>query len=280
MEDLVALGISWLWLGLEGDGSEYVKLRDAETRSLVRELQSHGVRVLGSSIVGLLEHTPDNIEQAIEHAVSHDTEFHQFMLYTPVPGTALYEEHMAKRTLLTEEDCADADAHGQLRFNFRHPHISDGQETEYLLRAFRRDFEVNGPSVLRIARTLLQGWRRHKNHPEARVRERFRRECRDLPTAFAGAVWAARRWLGTDPAMAARLASLQEGLAQEFGLKARLAGPLLGRFVLWCMRREDRRLRAGWTYEPPTFYETEARVGAETPLPEPSSVGSLVPVEH
>jgi len=280
VEDLVALGISWLWLGLEGDGSEYVKLRDTDTRSLVRELQSHGVRVLGSSIVGLLEHTPENIGQAIEHAVAHDTEFHQFMLYTPVPGTALYEEHMSNRTLLSEVECADADAHGQLRFNFRHPNIREGQETEYLLSAFRRDFEVNGPSVLRIARTLLQGWRRHKHHPEARVRERFRRECRDLPTAYAGAAWATRRFLGTDHALAGRLASLQAGLAQEFGLKARLAGPLLGRVVLWSMRREDRRLRRGWTYEPPTFYETQPTVGTEAPAPEPASCGSLVPAER
>ena len=36
---------------------------------------------------------------------------------------------------------------------------------EFLLRAFRRDFEVNGPSVTRIARTLLRGWRRHKTPP-------------------------------------------------------------------------------------------------------------------
>ncbi len=280
MEDLVGLGISWLWMGLEGDGSEYVKLRDADTRSLVRELQSHGIRVLGSSIVGLLEHTPDNIGQAIEHAVSHDTEFHQFMLYTPVPGTALYEEHVSNDTLLSEADCADADAHGQLQFNFRHPHIRDGQETEYLLGAFRRDFEVNGPSVLRIARTLLQGYRRHKNHPEARVRERFRKECQDLPTVYAGAVWAARRWLGKDHAMATRLASLQAGLAREFGLKARLAGPLVGRVILWSMRREDRRLRRGWTYEPPTFYETQPTPGAEAPVPEPSSCGSLIAAER
>jgi hypothetical protein len=36
-----------------------------------------------------------------------------------------------------------------------------------LLRAFRRDFEVNGPSIARIARTLLEGWLAHKDHPDA-----------------------------------------------------------------------------------------------------------------
>jgi radical SAM superfamily enzyme YgiQ (UPF0313 family) len=256
MDELVGLGVSWLWIGLEGKRAGYVKLKGADTRSLVSALQSHGIRVLGSSIVGLPDHTPENIDLAIDHAVAHDTEFHQFMLYTPVPGTPLYAEHLARGTLLDEDECPEADAHGQSRFNFRHPHIRDQREQEFLLRAFQRDFERNGPSVVRIARTLLRGWRRHKRDPEPRVRERYRRECRDLPTAYAGALWAARRWLGDDAPAAARIRSLQEDIGREFGLKARLAAPLVGRFVLAAMRREARRIAAGHTYEPPTFYET------------------------
>ncbi len=42
---------------------------------------------------------------------------------------------------------------------------------------------------------------------------------------------------------------------REFGLKLRLAAPFLGRYVRFIMAREDRRLRHGWTYEPPTFCE-------------------------
>jgi len=256
MDELVGLGVSWVWVGLEGKQSAYAKLKGADTRSLVDTLQSHGIRILGSSIVGLPEHTPGNIEEAIDHAVAHDTEFHQFMLYTPIPGTPLHAEHLAKGTLLDEEECPPADAHGQLRFNFRHPHIRDGKETEFLLRAFRRDFEVNGPSVLRIARTLLRGWQRHKNDSDPRVRERYHRECRDLPTAYAGALWAAQRWLRGNPPLVRRLRRVREAINREFGLKARLAGPPLGLVLLAAMHREGRRLRRGRTYEPPTFYET------------------------
>jgi hypothetical protein len=52
--------------------------------------------VQGSTIVGLEHHTPDNIVEEIEAAIAHQTDFHQFMLYTPVPGTPLYKE-MASR---------------------------------------------------------------------------------------------------------------------------------------------------------------------------------------
>jgi hypothetical protein len=44
----------------------------------------------------------------------------------------------------------------------------------------------------------------------------------------------------------------------EFGLKSRLYAALGGRYVHWKMRREEKRLARGWTYEPPTFYERNA----------------------
>jgi hypothetical protein len=256
MDEIVGLGISWVWVGLEGKGSAYDKLKGADTRSLVDTLQSHGIRVLGSSIVGLPEHTPQNIDEAIDHAVAHDTEFHQFMLYTPLPGTALHAEHLEQGTLLDDEECPPADTHGQLRFNFHHPHIRDGQETEFLLRAFGRDFDRNGPSILRIARTLLRGWQRHKHHPEARVRERYRRECQGLPTVYAGALWAAQQWFRASPLLARRIAEVRGAIASEFGMVARLAGPVAGAFLLAAMHREARRLRRGTAREPPTFYES------------------------
>lgn len=255
-EELVGLGISWVWLGLEGKDSVYTKLKQADTRELVRELQSHGIRVLGSSIIGLPEHTAENLDAAIEHAIAHDTEFHQFMLYTPIPGTPLYAEHLEKGTLLSPSECPEADAHGQLRFNFRHPNLRDGAETGFLLRAFERDFAVNGPSLVRIARTLLQGWRRHHDHPEPRVRERIARECAALPTIYAAALWATERWPTSDARLVARIRQLRAAMVQAFGWKARLTAPLLGRLLLLSMRREHRRLQRGHTYEPPTFFET------------------------
>ena len=167
MEELVRLGVNWVWLGMEGKNSQYAKLADTETRPLTRELHEHGIRVLGSSIIGLEEHTRENIDEVIDHAVSHNTDMHQFMLYMPVPGTPLYAEHETRNTLLKESELEIGDAHGQSTFNYRHPHIHNGEEAEFLLRAFHRDFEINGPSVVRIIRTLLQGWRRYKGHPSA-----------------------------------------------------------------------------------------------------------------
>ena len=255
MEELVALGVSWLWMGLEGKNSQYGKLNRTDTHQFVAELQEHGIRVLGSSIIGLEDHTPQNIDAAIAHAVSHNTDFHQFMLYTPVAGTPLYAHHQADGTLLGQDEISFEDTHGQWRFNFRHPHIKDGRETEFLLRAFNEDFRINGPSVLRVVETTLKGYRRYHNHPDARIRDRFAWEAEGMASIFPGALWAAIRYFKDSPALVTRLTKLLAEVKKEFGWPARLSAPLVGRIILHKLRKEAAKLAAGWTIEPPTYYE-------------------------
>ncbi len=144
------LGISWIWLGLESPNSTYSKLRQADTLALAAELRQHGIKLLGSTIVGLEHHTPQNIEQEIEHAVAHCTDFHQFMLYTPVPGTPLYEQVTREGRMLEDVDLADI--HGQFKFNFQHAAISREQSKHFLDWAFQFDFDRNGLSLFRISR--------------------------------------------------------------------------------------------------------------------------------
>ena len=55
--------------------------------------------------------------------------------------------------------------------------------------------------------------------------------------------------------MYAKMSALLADLHREFGWKSRLFSALGSRYVLWKIRREEKRLAAGWTYEPPTFYE-------------------------
>jgi hypothetical protein len=275
MDELVRLGISWVWMGLEGEDSAYAKLAGVDSAALVRELQAHGIRILGSSIVGLEEHTPENIDDAIAHAVRHRTDFHQFMLYTPIPGTPLHAELEAAGRMLTDAERDPADVHGQSVFNYRHSALPPGSEAELMLRAFSRDFEENGPSVVRIVETTLAGWRRHRRHPDPRVRDRIAWESRPLPVQSAALVAAARRHLGDRPALRARLDGLLAELVREFGPKARIASALGGRWLAWMAHREADRLARGWTYEPTTFYEANEAASARPRLRRPALARSV-----
>jgi radical SAM superfamily enzyme YgiQ (UPF0313 family) len=254
IDELVQLGVSWIWMGLESPNSSYSKLNGADTLKLTRELRQHGIKLLGSTIVGLEHHTPDNIRQEIEFAISHNTDFHQFMLYTPVPGTPLYEEVSGQGRILKEVDLADI--HGQDKFNFQHAAISREDSKKFLDWAFWRDFELNGPSLYRIAQTTFEGWRRYRNHPDPRVRARFQWEIRQLKTAYTGLLWAMeRRFRKTNEEVSQRIRYLRKDMEHEFGLMTTAWTKLVGPVLLWAERREARRLAAGKTYEPPTILE-------------------------
>ena len=253
MDELVGLGISWVWMGLESPRSNYVKLDGTDTVQLARELHMHGIKVLGSTIVGLEHHTPDNILEEIDHAVAHEADFHQFMLYTPVPGTPLHRE-MAAQGRLFDVDLADI--HGQFKFNFKHGAITRDDSKKFLDLAFWRDFECNGPSLYRICRTTFEGWRRYKNHPDRRIRQRFEREAATARSAYGGLLWAMEQHVKkTNLAVSRKIRSLRQEMAKEFGLSSRLSAALLGPLLLWTARREEKRLAMGKTYEPETFIE-------------------------
>jgi len=253
MEELVRLGVSWLWMGLESPRSGYDKLHGADTVKLTRELRAHGIKLLGSTIVGMEHHSPENIHEEIDHAVAHETDFHQFMLYTPIPGTPLHAQ-MKKEGRLIDVDLADI--HGQFQFNFEHGAISREDSKRFLDLAFWRDFERNGPSLFRICRTTLEGWRRYKFHPDLRIRRRFEAEMSALKHVYGGVLWAMERQLKkTNEAISAQVRELRRSLVDEFGLRARVASAIVGPMLWWTSRREAKRLARGWTYEPETFLE-------------------------
>ncbi len=254
MEELVELGVAWVWMGLESPNSSYKKLGGVDIKKLVSDLQSNGVKILGSTIIGLDHHTPENIHAEVDYAVSHATDFHQFMLYTPLPGTPLHREMVASGRMI--EDADPADIHGQFKFNFRHKAISRDDSGRFLKWAFNRDYEVNGPSLFRVCRTDFQGWRRYRNHPDERIRERFRREANELHRNYVAMLWAMEKYLKkVNPRISKSIRGLRGEFHREFGGLTRFFANLGGPVVLWNTRKEARRLAGGETYEPTTFVE-------------------------
>jgi radical SAM superfamily enzyme YgiQ (UPF0313 family) len=254
IRQLIELGIEWIWIGLESTGNGYEKLKGTDTRALARELQSHGIRVHGSTIIGLEHHTPENIDEVIDHAISHETVFHQFMLYTPVPGTPLYRDVRAEGRLLDDVDLADI--HGQYKFNFRHAAISRDESKTFLDRAFRRDFDVNGPSLYRLMASMMVAWRRYRHDADPRVRERVNGQARQLATGYGAALWAMEKYLKkSNRAVSDRMRALRLEIEREIGGWSRWIDRLVGPFLHWSARREARNAPNGRVLEPQTFVE-------------------------
>ena len=257
IRELVELGVEWIWLGLESSATSYAKLKGTDTLSLVRELQSHGICVHGSTIIGLEHHTPENVGADIDRAVAHDTVFHQFMLYTPMPGTALHAQIAAEGRLLPDVDLADT--HGQFKFNFKHAAISRDESKTLLDGAFRVDFERNGPSLFRLMQTMMRRWQRYRSDADPRVRARVQVAATQLRTGYGAALWAMEKYLRAEnPSVSARIRALRLETQREFGTMATLINRTLGPLLLWSSNGEALRHPSRQRLEPRTFVERRA----------------------
>jgi radical SAM superfamily enzyme YgiQ (UPF0313 family) len=254
MRQLVELGVTWVWMGFESTNTDYAKLRDADTVELTRELQAHGIRVQGSTIVGMEHHTPATMDSEIAHAVAHDADCHQFMLYTPVPGTPLHREMLAQGRMLEDVDLADI--HGQYKFTFRHEAISRDDSKRWLDAAFERDYEINGPSLYRMMRTMLAGWRRYHGDPDARVRARVAGDAAKLRGGYGAALYAMERYLrDSNRAVSDRIRDLREQIEREFGAFTVAIDRVAGTALCWSARRDAAKYPLGRPLEPRTFVD-------------------------
>jgi hypothetical protein len=196
VENLVRLGVHLLWIGAESEtGSTYPKNEGIDLRRLVRSLRDHGISVLISGMLGMEHHTPENIEEDIDFLVGLEADMVQFMLYTGLPGTQLYEDH--NRRGLLRWDLPFEEWHGQKHLNYRHPAFGEGEAEIWLRRAFRRDYEVNSSSMYRLAETAFRGHRFLESLPRRdraldvrrkQFRERTREYSDILPTVIRHAV--------------------------------------------------------------------------------------------
>jgi radical SAM superfamily enzyme YgiQ (UPF0313 family) len=269
MRQLVELGVSWIWMGFESAAAGFSKLKGSDTIALTRELRSHGILVQGSTIIGMEHHTPQNLAAEIDRAVEHEADFHQFMLYTPVPGTPLHADMARQGRMLEGIDLADI--HGQHKFNFTHAHVSRDDSKIWLDRAFKRDFDVNGPSLFRMMETMLAGWKRYGEDADTRVRARMLAESQKLRNGYGAVLWAMERYLDTNPNVTRRVRALRQEIEREFGTWCRVVNHVAGPVLLWTSRRETARFPGGRPMEPRTW------VTRRQPALTPRSAAGVLP---
>ncbi|HRZ87249.1 MAG TPA: radical SAM protein [bacterium] len=203
---LVRLGVVFVWIGVESQKEIFSKLKDVDIRALIKEMQSKGISVLASSILFLEHHDRETIHHDIDWAIGLGADLHQFMQLTPLPGTPLYKEHLEKGTLIKGHPYTKL--HGQDCLCFHHKHFKSEEAREITRKAFEKKYHTDGPAVLNMAKTILDGYRRasddHRDHMQKGLRwdpETFRYEKSNYKPA--------------DPYMELRLARMRKR-ASEF----------------------------------------------------------------
>ena len=170
IENLIRMGAGAVWIGVESKREMFEKNAQIDFPELVGELQGNGISVLTSMILFLEEHTKENIWEDIDFAISLRPDYIQFMQLSPLPQTELYLEYKEQGRLL--EDIPYEEWHGQHRIWFKHPEFSLEDSERIIREAFEKDFLELGPSILRVFRTKLNGYKNLKNSSNARFRLR------------------------------------------------------------------------------------------------------------
>jgi hypothetical protein len=165
---LVRLGVDFLWIGVESKEDIFEKTRGIDMRTLIAELQNHGITVLASAILFLEHHDKDSIEEEIQWAIGLESDLLQFMQLGPVPGTRLYQDYLEAGKL--RDDIPWQAQHGQDTIWFHHPHFTAEETHQYLKKAFVRKYHTHGPGVMNMAWTALKGYRTVKWELEMRER--------------------------------------------------------------------------------------------------------------
>jgi len=107
------------------------------------------------------------------------------------------------------------------------------------------DFDVNGPSLTRIIRVMLNGWQRYKRHRIHVSGNVLPGRCSLLRSSYAGAVWATRKWYRKMSGLPENERSFA-GYLCHLWVENKNDRPLIGRYAYWMLRKEEERLgRAG-----------------------------------
>jgi len=191
LDNMVRLGVTMAWIGFESQTRQdaFAKNVGIDAQALVKGLRDRGISVLGSGILCMEHHTPDNMQQDIDFLVGLETDLVQFMLLTPMPVTALYQDH--KRRGLLREDLPLEEWHGQKHLAWRHPHFAEGEPEEWIHRAFKQDHLQNSSTMYRVAETSLRGFLHLESKPSLDAnlsarRRQFEDQAREYCLTLAG----------------------------------------------------------------------------------------------
>lgn len=187
-EELLEMGVDGVWVGYEGERSGYEKRANSRSpEEIIRALKENGITVLASMIVGFDYQTPEIIKAEHKRLMALKPDLCQFMIYNPNPGTPLYDRVKAKG-LFRREFADDPEHYWKWASGFRslleHPSMT-GREIEQMQEyCFRQDFRELGPSIYRVAETMLNGYLRHKDSPNPFLRLKAARFAKELRLSY------------------------------------------------------------------------------------------------
>lgn len=154
---LLRLGIRMIWIGVESKKSAFQKTHGIDMKELIEKLRSKGIIVNASAMLFQEHHDKESLKDDIDWVIGLGSDLVQFMNYTPLPTTTLYEKMKSQGMI---KDIHYRHIHGQGELAYHHPFFPKAKDHfTYLKKAFRKKYLHDGPGILNMALTLIRGYR-------------------------------------------------------------------------------------------------------------------------
>jgi haloalkane dehalogenase len=191
-DEIAEMGFETIWIAFESPSANYAKMKGRDVGTLFKELQSRGIAVLSSMIIGFPHQNRSDILRDFDLLMSFEPAMTQILIYFAFPGTPFYRNAIARNLYLDHyREDPDYRRWDGFSMHFKHPHFTP-QALESLQRElYRQDFLRLGPSLIRISQIWFQGYLnlRNSRNPLLKKRaERMRFFCRSTVSAILPAI--------------------------------------------------------------------------------------------
>lgn len=155
-------GCTCIQMGIEQGNTDllwkYKKLRKEQVLTVLGEVRKAGIDAHGCFMLGMPEESAATIDETIEFARSLPLNTAFFNIFTPRPGTKIFEDCQAEGLIPRQEWNRLDDR----RATWSHPHLSEGQLSAAKTRAYRR-FYLR-PSIVIDRIRHIRSWKDLSNH--------------------------------------------------------------------------------------------------------------------
>ncbi len=261
-DEIAEMGFDVIWTAIEGTESGYGKLKGTTPEELYVSLKARGISLLSSMIIGFPYQDEDRVRTEFDRLINLGPSFTQILIYFAFPTTPFHEKVVAEDRYLPEyKENPDLRRWDGFAMHFKHPKFNAPELEALQKELYRQEFERLGPSIVRLLRVWLEGYRNLRESPNPLLRARAEEKIREIRSAMPAIVPAIL--FGPNAKARSEARNLWRNVRKEVGSLSWLerircfASPVL---ALWTSVANRLRI-----FQQPGLLRVEHRTGEQAP---------------
>ncbi len=188
-DEIAEMGFDTIWTAFEGAEAGYGKLKGKTVEELYASLKAAGISVLSSMIIGFPYQDSTVVHAEFDRLMGLGPSLLQCLIYFAFPTTPFHAQVVAEDRYLPEyKKDPDLRRWDGFAMHFKHPEFSAPELESLQKELYRQDFERLGPSIVRLIRVWLEGYKNHRDSPNPLLRARAEEKLNTIRGALPGIV--------------------------------------------------------------------------------------------